>query len=115
MDQTRLIRGAILRLALAALLGAAASFSPGRQTNEPSPEGRSEWEHFSGRCASDSLRTLTSAEADFRANDRDWCNVSGSWTTDTTGPYTLIETADSAIRLIELSIASADTDEESPD
>ena len=71
------------------------------------------------RNASTSLKTLTSAEADFRANDRDWNHVNDFWVADVKGLYTMTSaavpgnsnsTTDPAIKLIELSIASADTD-----
>ena len=71
------------------------------------------------RNASTSLKTLTSAEADFRANDRDWNHVNDFWTADVKGLYTMTscavkgalnDTTDPAIKLIELSVASADTD-----
>jgi len=71
------------------------------------------------RNASTSLKTLTSAEADFRANDRDWNHVNDFWTADIKGLYTMTSaavsgssnsTTDPAVKLIELSIASADAD-----
>src|SRR5258706_12279420 len=71
------------------------------------------------RNASTSLKTLTSAQADFRANDRDWNHVNDFWTGDIKGLYTMTSaavlgksnsTTDPAIKLIELSIASADAD-----
>jgi prepilin-type N-terminal cleavage/methylation domain-containing protein len=71
------------------------------------------------RNASTSLKTLTSAEADFRANDRDWNHVNDFWTGDVKGLYTMTSaavagagggTTDPPIKLIELSIASADGD-----
>jgi len=71
------------------------------------------------RNASTSLKTLTSAEADFRANDRDWNHVNDFWVADVKGLYTMTSaavvgkvnsTTDPAIKLIELSIASADSD-----
>ena len=71
------------------------------------------------RNASTSLKTLTSAEADFRANDRDWNHVNDFWTGDVKGLYTMTsyavpgnknDSTDPAIKLIELSVASADTD-----
>src|SRR5690242_11411215 len=71
------------------------------------------------RNASTSLKTLTSAEADFRANDRDWNHVNDFWTGDVKGLYTMTSaavlgntnsTTDPAIKLIELSVASADAD-----
>ena len=71
------------------------------------------------RNASTSLKTLTSAQADFRANDRDWNHVNDFWTGDIKGLYTMSSaavsgkasvTTDPPIKLIELSVASADTD-----
>ena len=72
------------------------------------------------RNASTSLKTLTSAEADFRANDRDWNHVNDFWTANVSGLYTMTSaavtgnsansTTDQSIKLIELSVASADTD-----
>ena len=71
------------------------------------------------RNASTSLKTLTSAEADFRANDRDWNHVNDFWTGDVKGLYTMTNaavsgngnsTTDPIIKLIELSVASADAD-----
>jgi prepilin-type N-terminal cleavage/methylation domain-containing protein len=71
------------------------------------------------RNASTSLKTLTAAEADFRANDRDGNHVNDFWTGDVKGLYTMTSaavagksnsTTDPAIKLIELSIASADAD-----
>ena len=71
------------------------------------------------RNASTSLKTLSSAQADFRANDRDWNHVNDFWTADVKGLYTMTSaavltavggTTDPAIKLIELSVASADGD-----
>ena len=66
------------------------------------------------------LRTLVAAEADFRANDRDWNHVPDYWTADVKGLYTMTSAAvrgaaattptDPAIKLIDLSVASADAD-----
>jgi type II secretory pathway pseudopilin PulG len=76
--------------------------------------------HNYERNSSTSLKTLASAEADFRANDRDWNHVNDFWTADVKGLYTLTSTAvtgatphntiDPSIKLIELSVASADAD-----
>src|SRR6185436_4993417 len=58
-------------------------------------------------------------EADFRANDRDWNHVNDFWTGDVKGLYTMTAAEvrgagtapkDPPIRLIELSVASADAD-----
>ena len=76
------------------------------------------------RNASTSLKTLSSAEADFRANDRDWNHVNDFWTANVAGLYTMTSSAvtgntansttDPSIKLIELSVASADTDSATP-
>ena len=71
------------------------------------------------RNASTSLKTLTSAEADFRSNDRDWNHAIDFWTGDVKGLYCMTSAAvsgntnstiDPIIKLIELSVASADAD-----
>jgi prepilin-type N-terminal cleavage/methylation domain-containing protein len=61
------------------------------------------------RNASASLKTLASAEADFRGNDRDGNGVQDFYTGDVAGLFTLapIGVAES-IKLIELSVALAD-------
>ena len=74
------------------------------------------------RSASTSLKTLTAAEADFRANDRDGNKINDFWTANISGLYTMTNaaitgntansTTDPSIKLIELSIASADADSE---
>jgi len=74
------------------------------------------------RSASTYLKTICSAEADFRANDRDWNRVNDFWTADVKGLYTMTSalvsgaigpgaegwTSDPSIKLIELSLACAD-------
>jgi prepilin-type N-terminal cleavage/methylation domain-containing protein len=68
------------------------------------------------RNASTSLKTLTSAEADFRANDRDGNRVNDFWTQDVKGLYTLSNygaggaNVTTMIKLIELSLAGADAE-----
>jgi len=71
------------------------------------------------RNASIALKTLSSAEADFRANDRDWNHVNDFWTGDVKGLYTMTsaeirgagkDPKDPPIRLIELNVAAADAD-----
>src|SRR5438552_1022801 len=76
------------------------------------------------RSASTSLKTLTTAEADFKANDRDWNHVNDYWTANVAGLYTMTSTAisgnkgntttDPSIKLIEISVASADADAATP-
>jgi prepilin-type N-terminal cleavage/methylation domain-containing protein len=73
------------------------------------------------RSAATSLKTMSTAEADFRANDRDWNHVNDFWTYNVCGLYTMTSaavsgftgantTTDPSIKLIELSLASADTE-----
>lgn len=61
------------------------------------------------RNASASLKTLASAEADFRANDRDGNKVNDFWTRDVCGLYGVCPVGSTEmIKLIEISIAGAD-------
>jgi prepilin-type N-terminal cleavage/methylation domain-containing protein len=73
------------------------------------------------RSAATSLKTLSTSEADFRANDRDWNHVNDYWTFNVMGLFCMTSTAvagsananttqDPAIKLIELSVASADSE-----
>ena len=59
------------------------------------------------RNASTSLKTIASAQADFRANDRDWNHVNDYWRSDLAGLYAA-EPQGHALKLIELSVAGAD-------
>ncbi len=68
------------------------------------------------RNASASLKTLATAESDFRSNDRDGNKVNDFWTGDVAGLFcmTSVSTpgnaaAEPPVKLIELSIAAADT------
>jgi hypothetical protein len=60
------------------------------------------------RNPSTSLKTIASAQADFRANDRDNDGVHQFWRKDVAGLYTVVPSGGEAIKLIELSVASAD-------
>lgn len=65
------------------------------------------------RNASASLKTLCTAQYDFRANDRDGNGVNDFWTGDVAGLYTMTSAVtrgnkDGPIKLIELSVALAD-------
>jgi type II secretory pathway pseudopilin PulG len=61
------------------------------------------------RQASTSLKTLTSAEADYRANDRDGNKVNDFWTGDVSGLYYVKSPVDNReIRLIDEGMAKAD-------
>jgi hypothetical protein len=61
------------------------------------------------RTASTDLRTLTSANADFRANDRDWNHVNDFWTGDVSGLY-FVKSPPSGdeVKLIRPEVAGAD-------
>jgi hypothetical protein len=87
-----LVLGALVLLALVALL-------PGALLSR---------NHSAERPASSALKTLTSAQADFRANDRDGDKVSQFWRADIAGLYALAPGGGPAIRLIERSLALAD-------
>jgi prepilin-type N-terminal cleavage/methylation domain-containing protein len=61
------------------------------------------------RNASASLKTLASAEADFRGNDRDGNKIQDFWTIDVSGLYGVQPVGSSEmIKLIELSVAGSD-------
>ena len=60
------------------------------------------------RCAGTALKTLSSAQADFRANDRDGDGVNQFWRADVAGLYALAPGGGPAIKLILLSVAAAD-------
>ena len=67
--------------------------------------------HGNDRSASTSLKTIALAQFDFCSGDRDWNDVKDFWRKDIAGLYTLYPAADAThtpIKLIELSIASAD-------
>jgi hypothetical protein len=55
-----------------------------------------------------SLKTLGTAQADFRANDRDGDKIAQFWRADVAGLYALVPKGGEAIKLIELSVAAAD-------
>jgi hypothetical protein len=59
------------------------------------------------RAASTALKTLSSAEADFRSNDRDANGVNDFWTGDVSGLYSL-KIRNQELRLIERAVAEAD-------
>jgi type II secretory pathway pseudopilin PulG len=72
------------------------------------------------RGASTQLKTLVSAEADFRANDRDKNKVNDFWTADVKGLYTMTPAAELEkgdlpkhlpLQLIDRSVAAADGDD----
>jgi hypothetical protein len=82
MDKARLIVGAFLWTGLVV----AATLDP-RSLEDDGPSDESEqWQRFSERCASDSLRTPSEPEADFIADGRP---VEDFWTADVAGLYTV--------------------------
>jgi len=64
--------------------------------------------HPTERPPSTALKTIASAQADFRANDRDGDGVNQFWRADIAGLYALAPSGGPAIRLIERSLALAD-------
>jgi hypothetical protein len=67
--------------------------------------------HSTERTTSTGVKVLASAEADFRANDRDGNGVNDFWTADVAGLYGIVPSAENGatpIKLIELSTALAD-------
>lgn len=61
------------------------------------------------RSAATSLKTLASAEVDFRSNDRDGNRLNDFWTADVSGLYSIAPVASTEmIKLIDLSMAGAD-------
>lgn len=62
------------------------------------------------RNASASLKTLSSAQADFRANDRDGNGVNDFWTADVKSLYTMTSPKGPSVKLIDLGVAAADAD-----
>ncbi len=104
---TRLITWVVLGslVVVVAALSLSGLFTSGRVSNETQS-----WT---------SLKTLSTAEADFRANDRDWNHVNDYWTGDVKSLYTLTSCAikgtqgmpdDPPIKLIELAAACSDVD-----
>jgi outer membrane lipoprotein-sorting protein len=78
-------------------------------TVRPSAPGSKAQMASNERNASASLKTLATAEADFRANDRDNNHVNDFWTGDVAGLYTIVPAGGKdPIKLIELSVAAAD-------
>lgn len=66
-------------------------------------------QHLGEWNAPASLKTLASAQADFRGNDRDGDGVQEFWRADVASLYTLLPKGSrDPIRLIELSVAAAD-------
>ena len=99
MEQARLIRSGFLFSTFAALTGISAFQQPPGETIV--------------RSLLDDLSPSLIQEAmdhDFRANDRDWCHVDDFWTVNV-GLYNPSVDPDASIKLIELSVASADQED----
>jgi prepilin-type N-terminal cleavage/methylation domain-containing protein len=62
------------------------------------------------RNAAGSLKTFSTAQADFRGNDRDGNRIQDFWTRDVSGLYTLCPIGSTEpIKLIEISLSGADS------
>jgi len=59
------------------------------------------------RNASATLKSIATAEADFRANDRDWNKANDFWVADVSGLWRIVAN-DGPIKLIEMAVAAAD-------
>ena len=82
-------------LAIVAALIIVGQQSSGRASNE--------------RSSTSSLKTLASAQADFRGNDRDGNRIRDFWTADVAGLYGVVPVGSTEmIKLIEVSVAGAD-------
>ncbi|MBI3857451.1 MAG: hypothetical protein HY293_17330 [Planctomycetes bacterium] len=64
--------------------------------------------HSSERPASTCLKMISSAQAEFRANDRDGSRTANFWRADIAGLYALAPGGGPAIKLIPLDLALAD-------
>ena len=78
----------------------------GRWYLSTAPERRASNERMASAC----LKTLATAQADFRANDRDGDRVNNFWAKDVAGLYG-VEAGGESIRLIMIEIAEADQTE----
>lgn len=66
--------------------------------------------HHGERSPSSSLKTLASAQADYRANDRDGNRIQDYWRADVSGLYGVLPVGSTEmIKLVEISVAGADT------
>lgn len=63
---------------------------------------------YAGRAFSSNLKTLATAQADFRANDRDGNGVQDFWHGDIAGLYALEHPEGCPIKLVDISLAAAD-------
>lgn len=73
-----------------------------------SPEREKSRSESNERNASTSLKTLATAEADFRANDRDYNKLNDFWVGDISGLYRFLPADKQPIKLIYLGLAEAD-------
>jgi len=102
-----MVKTRLMRVAFLAGLLASTSFTTVGPRGEELPDDAETWRRFSERCASDSLRTLSAAEADFQAEDRDWGHVNDFWSTNVEGLYRMTGAevlqpgTEGAIRVIE--------------
>lgn len=95
-------RGVFLAFKVALLIVAAASVEgPVEPAGPPECDGSD-----ATTCASAAMAVVDPPPPLPAENDRDWCNVVDFWTADVRDFYTV---GDSAIKLIELSVESADS------
>ena len=105
-----MIRARLSRVAFLAAVMASTSFAPDGGSAEAPGDGADEWHRFSERCASDSLSTLSAAEASF---------YDGAVNIDVAGLYTVTSTdvlmpgTEGALRVIEFTADGA-SEEEKP-
>jgi hypothetical protein len=118
-----MIKGAVLAVAFAILLGAASQEETRRDDHHRMLIELSSQEADFRGCdranPPDESRTAevdSTTGVDIRANDRDWCHVNDFWSNDIAGLYTMTGAAeaeagtDPAIKLIELSVFTVDED-----
>ncbi len=88
----------LLAVLLVGIVAALALMMPPRKPRRTSED----------RCAEASLRTVASAQADFRANDRDGNGREDFWRGDVAGLYALRSPDGNPIKLIYIGMAGAD-------
>ena len=97
--------GVVLLMFGAGMAITAVAHQTGWLLRSPEPLISSGWETSS---AINSLKSITSAQADFRANDRDSNKINDFWRADIAGLYASKGPDGQPLKLIELSVAAAD-------
>jgi hypothetical protein len=120
-----MIRGAVLVVVFAILLGAASQEEARRDEHHRTLIELSSQEADFRGCdrpnppdESPTAEVDSTTGVDFRANDRNGCHVNDFWSNDIAGLYTMTGAAeaatDPAIKLIELSLSAEDEDRGDP-